>query len=314
MKPRDEMTPSIDVHIYQDDAVRALAWCIGAPDLMRVVPGMQFSSPNTHLEALAEATPWLRSLDQDPAPLHQHLAVHSSWKVGVYFESLLAFWLAWNPRYTVVGHNLQVRDDTRTLGAFDFLLRNASGQAEHWEVAVKYYLQREVSGDWSAWVGPNQRDRLDIKLARMRDHQLPLSSRAEAESVLSNVGVTSAPRQRAVLKGQLFTHWRTSSERPIGSRAGSPTGQWVETEHFEEYAASFPDHRWVTREKPDWLGPCRCVSVDARTPSAWLQARIDAGVDRPQMTSRLMRLDGNTWIEDGLIFVVSDDWSTRGRP
>lgn len=296
------------LHELVDDPVRALAWCIGAPSLMGHVPGLVSPPDAAFRDALAQAWQWLCDLDQDPMPLHEHLAATRSWKVGFYFETLLSFWLHWSPLHTVLAQELQVRDHERTLGAFDFMLRDVNGEAQHWEVAVKFYLQREPSEQWEAWVGPNQRDRLDLKLEHMRGHQLPLSARPEAKSTLSALHIHGAPKQVAVVKGMFFAPWTDAGQRPLGCAAEAALGQWVLESDFTSFSEAQPPCRWCMREKPDWLGPARrLVSTSFSTADAVQRLQANRVV-RPQLWSRLRELEGGVWFEDSRIFVVPDTW------
>jgi hypothetical protein len=291
-----------------DDAVRSLAWCIGAPGLMAPLPGLHFPSDSSARHALAQAWDWLSELDHNPAPLHAQLAATRSWKVGLYFESLLAEWFRWHSQYDLLAQNLQVRDETRTLGAFDFVLRHGTGQAQHWEVAVKFYLQRQASEDWTAWVGPNQRDRLDIKLERMRHHQLPLSARLEAANALASIHIAEPPEQIALLKGMFFVPWNAPSLRPRGCAPETPVGQWITTSDFAAFSETQPPCRWCVREKPDWLGPARRTR-DGSSSTADALVRLKAnGARRPQLWSRLVEHERDIWFEDHRIFVVPDSW------
>lgn len=292
----------------REDAVRALAWSIGAPGLMERVDGLQIPTPAEHERALDTAWPWLRALDEEPAPLHDYLASHGSWKVGFYFESLLAWWLQWNPELELLAHNLQVRASGRTLGALDYVVRDSEGAVQHWEVAVKFYLQRESKAEWSAWVGPNQRDRLDLKLERMRDHQLPLSSTAEARVQLANLGTTAHVQRRAVIKGALFERWRGVPVLPRGASRSTPLGVWFPASAFSEYAARTPCSRWCQRLKPDWLGPARRSAASSLSGADVLRQFRAHPVTRPQLWSRLREGADMEWHEDARVFMVPDAW------
>ena len=85
-------------------------------------------------------------------------------KVGIVFETLVQWGLVHGLGYRVLGRDIQINSDVRTLGALDLVLQAPEGQVEHWELAYKLYLQRTPAPDWEHWVGPAERDRLDIKL------------------------------------------------------------------------------------------------------------------------------------------------------
>ena len=229
----------VELETFSHDQVRALAWCVGAPGLMRAVDGLAVPSAKFFSTALEVARPWLEALNHAPEPLERFLTAQNNRKVGLHFEALLHFWLEQQVGYQVIAHNLQVRDAQRTLGAFDFIVRDHNGQPEHWEVAVKFYLQRDGSSKWSSWVGPNQRDRLDLKLERMRNHQLPLSTRSEGRAALAALGVYQPPKKKAVVKGMFFAPWNRLGERPEASAPEQATGVWVAAADFAHCARVF---------------------------------------------------------------------------
>lgn len=301
-----------DLMSYRNDAVRALAWTIRSPNLMNARPGLGFQTPGAFMDAYQEARSWLRQLDADPTPLLEAIGSVNTWKVGVYFEALMGFWLDRHSEMTVLGHNPQVQDQGRTLGAFDFLLRDAQGRYEHWELAVKFYLQQRRSAEWTAWVGPNQRDRLDLKLNRMRDHQLPLAHTAPGKVCLANLGVPALNTQRAVLKGTLFTPWLQTDGfvHPDGASLDGERGVWIPVTKLDRLLDAGPERRWYRREKPDWLGPAvqnRTMTLDS---DGILAACQKTALQRPQLWSQMVKMAPQTWCEERLVFIVPAEWSS----
>ena len=297
---------------YRHEAVRALAWAIRAPNLIIPQPGLNFQCAATLRTAYAEAEPWLRRLETDPTPLVDTLKALNTWKVGVYFEALLGFWLSNHPELTLLAHNPQVRDQGRTLGAFDFLIRDPKQHCIHWEVAVKFYLQRHHSADWSAWVGPNLRDRLDLKLHRMRDHQLPLARTAAGQACLETYGITNLHAQHAVLKGTVFTPWGAvdGPRAPDGLSPEGERGLWLSVNELDAYLDTYPTARWYRREKPDWLGPAvKDVEATLDRDSFRLNCR-GTPLKRPQLWSRMVETGSPFWGQEQLVFLVPGDWST----
>lgn len=132
--------------------------------------------------------------------LDQFLAEHVARRLGIYFEHLWAFAFSHHPHYRLLSRNLPLRQEGRTLGELDFLVQYLPEDCtEHWEVAVKFYLQVDARH----WVGPGLRDRLDTKLARMRDHQLPVARTDLARTTLARQSL-QVSRQWAVIPGRLF--------------------------------------------------------------------------------------------------------------
>jgi len=177
------------------------------------------------------------------AELLQLLEQSHSRRLGIYFENLWAFAFQHHPDYRLLARNLPIRVGGKTLSELDFVVEHIPDRAtEHWELAVKFYLQ--VGG---YWVGPGLRDRLDIKLARMAEHQLPVAFSAEATATLHQRGIR-LDRQWALMPGRLFS--------PLESEPSPAPGYWWADSaqflrHFTESAC-----RWLHLPKQSWLAPC----------------------------------------------------------
>ncbi|GAA5524928.1 hypothetical protein Maes01_01487 [Microbulbifer aestuariivivens] len=208
--------------------------------------------------------------------LQTFLAQHPSPRLGVYFENLWAFAFEQHPDYQLLARNLPLRVPGRTLGELDFVVRHRpSGRTEHWEIAVKFYLQMGEQ----QWVGPGLRDRLDIKLARMRDHQLPIALGPAASAELARHG-WQLSRQWALMPGRLF--------RPLGETQPLPAGINPAVSHYWwATPATFLRH---------WQTPSRDDSQDDSQKNAQEDSQNHAqkrDKDRLQTHSRSPFADGN---------------------
>ncbi len=93
-------------------------------------------------------------------------------RLGFVYQDVCAQLFKLSDTYQIEAEEIQLFEQKKTIGAIDFIIRNLqNSQLEHWEVAVKFYLLHD-----SKWFGPNAADRLDIKLDRMLNHQLKMSS------------------------------------------------------------------------------------------------------------------------------------------
>lgn len=217
-------------------------------------------------------------------------------RLGIYFENLWAFAFQHHPNYRLLARNLPIRSEGRTLGELDFVVQHLPDDAtEHWELAVKFYLQIQ-----SQWVGPGLRDRLDIKLARMADHQLPIAHTTEAITTLNQHGIR-LDRKWALMPGRLFTPLHTSPP-------GEPGYWWADTAQFLRYFSE-PPTGWLLLPKQSWLAPC------AVSPTVHPQAlsAINPTALRHQLESRgplcIAAIGDNGEAYRG--FLVPDDWQQR---
>ncbi|MEL0027982.1 MAG: DUF1853 family protein, partial [Perlucidibaca sp.] len=194
--------------------------------------------------------------------------------LGSHFESLLAFWLSWpdNPRYRMLQRNLAVRHDGRTLGEFDFLVQDlASGQTQHWEVAVKFFLGVRPGGQGRDWIGPGLRDRLDLKLDRLCQHQLRLARSPAGRRLLDDLGLP-ATQPACLVKGRLFYPGagQDADWAPRDAAPGHLRSWWQDHDSFLA--------RWGD-EGLDWL----------RLPKAhWMTEVSAAGLAEPPVSARAL--------------------------
>ena len=290
--------------VHGNAVARDLWWTATSPPLMTNVDRLPQLDAARRAALRKEVLPATHRLEA--MPLQEALVTVGAegWRVGHYFELLVAHWLQEIPGWELLATNHPVRQDKQTLGAYDFIVRNANGQAEHWEVAVKFYLRREENQSWHSWVGPNQRDRLDKKVNRMRDHQLVLSQRDVGKAALHELGVTEIHHRVALLKGIFFTEWDTPPTGPEASTSDAK-GRWADESRLSELAHAFPESRWIRREKPFWLAPLHQLPLERDN------GRLPKDIQRPEMWARLQEASNGNWDEVERWFLVPMDWKDR---
>jgi len=121
-------------------------------------------------------------------------AYNGSSRLGFVYQEICHQLFQYHPDYRVELEEFQVQQGKQTLGAIDFIVRNQ--ELEHWEVALKFYLLHD-----GLWFGPEGQDRLDIKLDRMLNHQLAMSSCAEFTRQFPQF---SHAKKRLFVQGRLY--------------------------------------------------------------------------------------------------------------
>ncbi|MCQ3828513.1 DUF1853 family protein [Microbulbifer elongatus] len=266
-----------------------LLWALEAPDIAPDFP-LPWLPVHRH-RALTEffSRPDVHS--QLAPALLAHLERLRHHRLGIYFESLWAFAFTHHPDYELLAHNFPIRDQGKTLGELDFVVRhNPDNTHEHWEIALKFYLQL---GDY--WVGPGLRDRLDIKLARMRNHQLPIARSAIATDTLQASGLT-IDRQWARMPGRLFS--------PLAGPDLPQPGAlwWTDLAGFDAHLSAHQNN-WRQLPKPCWLSPIQPDSSTTAFPVA--HAHLARG------PICVAAHDGQSEVSRG--FLVPSDWLSRAR-
>ena len=325
MKPAASFKTILDALF--DPAVRDLAWAIGSPGL----PDSTFPAYNPHgiddawcMTQLSTCAQWLAVLDQDPRPLHDFIAARPSRRLGHYFESLVAFWLRHTPNMQILAANLQVQDANRTLGEYDFLLRDSSGTICHWEAAVKFYLQAKPLPEQRTFIGPGGQDRLDLKLDRVFRHQLGLGQTTAGRTALP-AGVMPNKAQ-AFIKGYLFypaalldkyaAPTKIPSAFPIPGVSGQHLyGWWL---HYPVARLPQQDEgsRWIMLPRLRWLASVRLKADNGLMSLGAVCCALDqhfSALDEAILLVELRHDENNEWREVARGFVVCNSWPSVQR-
>ena len=296
----------------QHFATRHLAWLSEAPPLTT-----RSEPVTTALDqrALATLTRWDRAPESGPA----FLTKTPPRKLGLYFEQLYRCLLTDLLGWELIAHNLPLRHEGRTLGELDLLVRHPdTRQAEHHELAVKFYLGVPGTADRApGWYGPNANDRLDLKIHRLETHQLPLSEHPIAKAALSALGVTHSLKRRLIMPGYLFYPGAATEQHlnrhsvtrtPLPDSGAPPThlrGQW----HFHSAAKNHPGiATWAPLQKPHWLGPWSQPQAPDWTITEQALTRVCSQGFAQLFAQLHYNSERALWEEESRHFVVPDSW------
>lgn len=314
---------------YQHAIVHDLAWVMQSPAIVDVAQYLalvpQLNLPVTHVSIVTDEyclaltqqhQVWLQRLDQDPLHLQQWLVERSSHRLGYYFETLVEYWLHHLYQDGFVTTHVQVQRDKQTLGEFDFLF--AAAQAErlqHWEVAIKFYLYHPSASGVERWYGPLTRDRLDLKLAHLLQHQIALSQCPEGRSKLAQLGYHTT-ESSIFLKGYLFypsrSDWQFAPHHNPGVAAGHLRGWWSPIEPFNVPQQSADSH-WAVIPRLRWLSPLILAEAEIDTLIAradlWQYCRAHmAKSPEPFLIAEMVPASDGHWHEITRGFIVNEGW------
>ncbi|WP_418939697.1 DUF1853 family protein [Paraburkholderia bryophila] len=298
-----------------EPAVRDLAWLLLSADLLRAQPpvgvlAMPFDTPHEFEATVA----WLRELDAAPAPLLHDLTATRITRLGRYAERLLGWFLQHGPAARLIAAGVPLRQDGVTLGECDFLLQTQHGARLHWELAVKCYLHAGAGrGKLADYVGPNLKDRFDLKLAHVLNHQLPMSAR----ETFASTGYAGPWAPRMFIKGWLFYRHGETPPDPVELDPAHGRGWWVTRSDWPGFAAA-QACKWRTLPRLEWLAPRRYEQPDA---DAAKQTLVDAGTLAAQISQQhgpvmVVAFDedseGNL-AERSRGFIVPDEWPEQAQ-
>lgn len=300
------------IDTLQDPAVRDLAWVIGSPGLLAAeYPAYQNQVVNDAWcnAQLHAGAAWLARLDLAPQPLHDFIAARPTRRLGHYFESLVKFWLLQMPDTHIIATNLQVKDKQRTLGEYDFLFRDASAALCHWETAVKFYLQREPLAEQHAFIGPGTRDRLDLKLDRVFQHQLLLGHTPAGQQALPR-GL-QLDKTQAFIKGYLFYHASSAQHLPVRGVSTEHLSGWWLRHSLEQVPQASTASRWIMLPRLRWLAPARVSAETAVMTLAQLNVMLHGHFSLGKdalLVFEVTRTETGEWQEISRGFVVCETW------
>ncbi|MHB0992136.1 MAG: DUF1853 family protein [Burkholderiales bacterium] len=284
--------------------VRDLVWVMASPNLL--VEADWLIGDRECQNILASAMPALLALDRHPEPLLAWLAARSPNRLGPYFELLVAYWLAFLIDADWYATNKIVKSGRITVGEYDLLWRSASGQLHHWEVSAKLYLQVNRDRGFAGYIGTMKHDRLDFKVARLRDKQLHLAGTPEGAMALPEPG--EQIRCRALFKGWLFYPRQGPDFAAAGLSSRHLSGWWAHW-HNSEFVLQ-PNLRWRILERLSWLAPVRCDMISESSAEDGFREELAAcfaGHATPLLVAGLAQT-GDGWEEVTRGFIVPSAW------
>ena len=286
---------------FRSPVVRDLVWAILSPTLIVTPDASHYCSPKWFELAFESIALHLQQLEQDDAPLRQHLNTPPTHRLGIRFERLWSYWLQHNGRYELLAANVQVPHNGNTLGEFDFIVHdNHANEIEHWELALKFYLGIPPLTSAQHWFGPNLKDRLDLKQRHLAEKQLPLSQTHAGQTICQQNG-WNISRRRLICKGRLYYPEDNSRLFPRCIDPAHQTGRWLtHTQLRTQLQHANATIRLL--EKDEWMvSHFRQTSLVADTPPDLqpmpthpIQVELTAPHQTPQR-----------------IFVVPDDWQQQ---
>jgi len=313
-----------------DPPVRDLAWLLFSADLLRAQPPLApLAQCCADAEELRATLDWLAQLDRDPARLHAALAAAPTNRLGRYAENLLGWFLAHGPAAKLVAQNVPLRRAGVTLGECDFLVRTRAGERLHWELAVKCYLHAGAGDGERAsladFVGPNLRDRLDLKLTHLRDHQLRLTARGE----FASLGHGGPWRAQMFVKGWLFYPAGAMAQSRVEDApelaADHGRGWWVTRSAWPAFAQGEAAAGWSVLPRLAWLAPRRLTGEPSGPEDSAVAAStaVASPADPATLIDTLVRPHDPVLVaafkadaaggyrEQSRGFIVPDDWPAR---
>ncbi len=219
-------------------------------------------------------------------------------RLGRYAEHLVEFFLREGPTHHLVAANLQIKaqpqagqaKDFTTQGELDFLLTDEQNQPWHWEMAVKYFVCRDVTNPTLFdLIGPDSAENFAHKVEKLVVKQL--SNKAPSP----HAGVAWKPA--ALACGWMF--YRRGRVVPTITElsSGHCRGTWINLDELEDLA---DDHNasksgFILLPRQRWLSPMQCSVSDGFPVLSW-QALTETINEQWRSQTALHRAEGGALI------------------
>jgi len=282
--------------IYNHKLINDLAWAIGSPSLLDKTPfqNQQLLTTEWGQYQLAESKLLLADQDKSPQHIQGFLSEKPGFRLGYYFEDLIAYWLTINPRYEILCKNLTISENKITLGEIDFIIRDLTEKKTiHLEVAVKFYLRADHDNK-SYWFGPNLHDRLDLKLEKTFNKQISFSETELVKKTLLENHIT-IDEHHILLKGRLFNHSANVTDDLC----------WLTESEFKTVN---DNAKWVILNKTHWLAEISNIDYNFLASEVIAQSDVSdmLNAEKLMLPLCLARIENDN--ETNRIFITSDSW------
>jgi hypothetical protein len=261
-------------------AVRHLTWCLFSPALAKLENIESFQ-----VKPSRQLLNWLDLLNTNPSHLLEYIQQNNTRLLGSYFECLMQYYFKHSPNTQLLAHHVQVNSHDpktnarQTLGELDALTL-IDGHYAHIELAIKFYLLVPNKSGRQAcdWIGPQTRDRLDLKMHTLNQKQLPFLHHPETRKLLLQQGLSHNFEQALGLKGYLFKPFGVHAQLPPECMSTVPLSplmaSWLHASDVERaLQTQGADGLWSIINKHEWLGPFH--SQDLNTLIGPKQAKSD---------------------------------------
>lgn len=203
-------------------------------------------------------------------------------RLGLYYEDIVNLFVTKNFEFIDIKRNVQVNANKRTLGEFDFIFRDSTGQTVHLECAIKFYLCDGSPSSLGSFVGPNRIDRLEKKWSSLINKQSKLADLSESNDVLRALGFESVSCRAVLMQGMLFYPFNNSNTLLHPEiNPSHAKGWWIRQSECGELM-EHSDIRIHHLEKPHWFavrGPQLFVGQLAEIKQPIFCARFDGGIE-----------------------------------
>ncbi|WP_446051256.1 DUF1853 family protein [Zobellia laminariae] len=185
-----------------------------------------------------------------PKPISKKL------RLGHQMEHVFTQLLIRNNTYDLILHNQPVKDENRTIGEIDFILKHRETEKLiHVELTYKFYIiDPTISEPIHRLIGPNRKDMFFTKMEKIRDKQFPLLHSKNGIKTLEERQINHEEiEHQACFKAQLYMPYANADVDITPLNKNCVYGYWLKFKAFEK--DDFKNHQYYIPSKSEWVIP-----------------------------------------------------------
>ncbi len=175
-------------------------------------------------------------------------------RLGHQVEHIFYQLLDHNQNYEILLFNQPIKNENRTIGEIDFIIRDTQTQEIiHIELTYKFYIvDITISEKIHQLTGPNKRDSFHDKLQKIKQHQFKLIQSKETLNLFKTRSIDSKKIiSKTFFKAQLFLPYKSAKINITPFNSACICGFWLRLEDFE--SAFFYKELYYLPSKREWI-------------------------------------------------------------
>lgn len=175
-------------------------------------------------------------------------------RLGHQIEYVFKQLVEYSEAYKVVLYNLPIRQEERTLGEIDYLLKDKkSDKLIHVELTYKFYIiNPETSEPIPRLIGPNKRDTFFAKMEKIKNKQFPLLHSEEGSKALYDHNINHLKiEHQCCFKAQLFQPFSSGAVNIGTLNKNCLAGYWLRFDDLNK--PEFANAQFYMPTKSEWV-------------------------------------------------------------
>ncbi len=184
----------------------------------------------------------------------QSAEIPNNLRLGHQMEYVFKQLIEYSEDYKLVLYNLPIRDEKRTLGEIDFILKNKkTNQFIHVELTYKFYLlDPEIPDPIHSLIGPNRRDRFFDKMEKIKNEQFSLLHSTAGINALADHKIDHLKiKHQCCFKAQVFVPYHQKNRNLGVLNKAVMAGYWLRLKDF--ITTDFIKDQFYIPRKSDWV-------------------------------------------------------------